>query len=161
MILTKSFSPLILLFLISYNKLAAQNDTAYIERINQYQKEVDSLVFAFVKIPPSDISHAWIHYYCVGKSGGSFAELYRNAKGQVIQLTWQSNCDSLFEDKVFYFIDDKIVLATDGALAAGKRGRKYYKDGVLLLENDLWIDKPISNDAYLAKGYSVLKDFKK
>jgi hypothetical protein len=159
---TKKISTLLmLLVMLLCNNLAAQNGNEYVDSIDQYQKEVDSLVHAFYKIPPSNIGRGIIHYYCIGKSGGSYAELYRNVKGEPIQLTWQSNCDSLFEDKVFYFVNNEIVLAMDDGLSQVKKEKKYYKNGILVLENGVWIDKPMTDDKYLAKGYSVLKDFKR
>ncbi len=151
---------LIMLVALLYScKARAQDNAVYIDSVNRYQKFVDSLVRDFTINLASNLRHASAEYNCAdGRIWGAYAELYRDAKRQVIILTWQSSCDTVFEDKSFYFINNKIVLAMDGVFRGGKREKKYYKNDILIFEDDNWVEDAKPNDKDLAKGYDILKD---
>lgn len=156
----RNFFILLLLIALSPSyKMKAQS--IYCDSIDHYQNFIDSLVANFTINPASALGGASAHYTCTGKKGGSFAEMYKDSTGTITyRLTWQSNCDSPYQDKAYYFINNKIVLATDGFLSEVKdRKRKYYKNDTVVFMKGATIEDVKTGDKDMLKAYSILNDF--
>jgi len=149
------------LFVLLLNNAAGQNPQTYIDSINRYQHYVDALVNSFYADPSVKLGHTIVHYNCASGERGGSADLYENAhRDSIYSFEYMSFCDTVPDQRTYYFVNNKIVLVLMTNIPAHAMDRaKYYRNDNLISENGNLIEAPKANDKDLLRGYEILKDF--
>ena len=152
----------ILIFLVLWcNNAAGQPQQAYIDSVDHYRQHVDSLIHSFYADLSPKLHRILVHHNCANDEMGGSAELYEdNQRRLVYGFTYLSMCDDIHDERAYYFIGNKIVLAQMNVIPGEGEKAKYYKDDRLLWEDGAWLNEPTAGDTDLLRGYEILKDFR-